>query len=210
MATEAPTKTNCPNCGARLARQDLSLCAYCATPLQIGAKSAPASDETTLRLQRLREHAAWPQAMTWTPIEPDILDRTSRAKSIATLLFFLAAISVAIGIWRGATWNGPWMIAATVMATTAIALVLSASVARSRAHVRPMLRRPALVVSRGSKTLAKGSRGATTYYFLLRFDDGSEGEFSWRGQGTAIEPHPNGTTGIAYTRGERLIELRRL
>ena len=41
------------------------------------------------------------------------------------------------------------------------------------------------------------------------FDDASEGEFRWPGQGTMYELMPNGTTGLAYTRGERLIQLRK-
>jgi hypothetical protein len=53
MATETAPLTNCPNCGAKLARPDLSLCAYCATPLQLGGKLEDKGDETTQRLKRL-------------------------------------------------------------------------------------------------------------------------------------------------------------
>src|SRR4051794_36353829 len=109
MTTEAPVRTHCPNCGARLARQDLSLCAYCATPLQLDAKPA-VDDETVRRLQRLREHAAWPQASALTPSEPDVVESLSRAKSISTLLFFLAAASIGLGLWRGESWNGVFLI----------------------------------------------------------------------------------------------------
>ena len=46
--------------------------------------------------------------------------------------------------------------------------------------------------------------------FMLRFDDGSEGEFRRPGLGTAYEPMANGTSGIAYTRGPDLVDFRRL
>lgn len=63
---------------------------------------------------------------------------------------------------------------------------------------------------RRSETRERRGPGATVYYFTLHFDDGSEGEFQWPGQGTLYEPMPNGTTGIAYTRGDRLIEFKKL
>jgi predicted amidophosphoribosyltransferase len=50
MATDAAVLTNCPNCGAKLKRPDLSLCAYCAMPLAMGGRAAVADDETTQRL----------------------------------------------------------------------------------------------------------------------------------------------------------------
>jgi hypothetical protein len=71
-----------------------------------------------------------------------------------------------------------------------------------------MLRRPAMVGIRRSETDAV--KGGTTYYFTLRFDDGSEGEFLWPGQGTAYDPLSNGYTGVAYTRGPKLVDFRRL
>jgi len=81
---------------------------------------------------------------------------------------------------------------------------------RRKAESLPLLRRPALVVSRRSSTSEHRGRAATTYFFTLHFDDASEGEFRWPGQGTMYEPMPNGTTGLAYTRGERLVEFRKL
>jgi len=65
-------------------------------------------------------------------------------------------------------------------------------------------------VRRRSETSESGRRAATTYFFLLHFDDGSEGEFSWPGQGTMYEPMPNGTTGLAYTLGDRLLDFRKM
>ena len=71
--------------------------------------------------------------------------------------------------------------------------------------------RPAIVAERRSETHPEGRWGArTTYFFTLRFDDGSEGEFIWPGQGLSNEPLTNGQTGIAYSRGTQLIAFRKL
>jgi hypothetical protein len=79
---------------------------------------------------------------------------------------------------------------------------------RRAAEARPLLRRPAMVVVRRSETDAES--GGTNYWFTLRFDDGAEGEFTWPGQGTSYEPLANGYTGVAYTRGAKLVDFRRL
>ena len=41
MTTGTAQLTHCPTCGVKLHRTDLSLCAYCASPLKLGNASAP-------------------------------------------------------------------------------------------------------------------------------------------------------------------------
>lgn len=215
VPTEAPPKTHCPTCGAKLHRSDLSMCAYCAAPLQLGGRIEHATDETAKRLLRLREHAAFAAATQWTPRDAEVEAHTRRRRRIGLAFVALgltvaaaAAIRLAVGDERLVL-----QLAAVAGSFTAIAgaiLMLRAASERARSRSLPLLRRPALAVSRRSLTTEQRGASATTYYFLLHFDDGSEGEFRWPGQGTMYEPMPNGTTGIAYTRGDRLLDFRKL
>jgi hypothetical protein len=213
MPTDAPARTHCPNCGAKLHRQDLSLCAYCATPLSLGGAVDTAGDETAQRVARLREHPAFASAMAWTPPDPEVTERAHRLRSRAGILLFAAVgIFTASSVGRGGLGfpaRIPVVLSALAAAVGVLLLGLAAAM-RKRAIALPILRRPSLVVVRRSETAERGGVGATVYFFTLHFDDGSEGEFRRPGQGTMYEPMPNGTTGVAYTRGERLIDFRKL
>lgn len=211
MTTEAPARTHCPNCGAKLHRQDLSLCAYCATPLTLGGKVETAGDETAKRLQRLRELPAFGTAMTWTPRDPEVELQVERLRKRAWALVVIFVAVVAYAAILGYSLLKPGVLSGAALATfvLAVAQFVRAAAARRKSLALPVLRRPALVVDRRSMTEEKGGPSATVYYFTLHFDDASEGEFRWPGQGTMYEPMPNGTTGLAYTRGERLIEFRK-
>jgi hypothetical protein len=202
-------RTHCPNCGAKLKRPDLSLCAYCATPLQLGGKDTTTRDETLERLKRMRDHPQFAALALWRPADQAVLARTRKLRTIAGLLFLGAFGCGIVALQRGATASGVWNGAGLALVLVALVLLARAAAARKRVESRPLFARPAIVVERRSETAAEGT-GATVYYFWLRFDDGSEGEFRWPGQGTLYEPWTNGMTGIAYTRGETLIELKRL
>jgi hypothetical protein len=212
MPTEAPARTHCPNCGAKLHRQDLSLCAYCATPLTLGGKVETAGDETAKRLQRLRELPVFASAMAWTPLDPEAEQRAERFRARAWILFVIFVAIVAYAAILGMPLARPSVLTGAACASLALSLVnfVRAATVSRKSLALPLLRRPALVVDRRSVTAEKGGTGATVYFFTLHFDDASEGEFRWPGQGTMYEPMPNGTTGLAYTRGERLIEFRKL
>jgi len=213
MPTEAPVKTHCPTCGAKLHRQDLSLCAYCATPLSMGDARALVDDETVKRLARMRESPSYSAAMTFTPRDPEIAEKIARVRLIGGLqipsAIVFAVLAFALGA-EGTMRNVLLAIAGVLLIEAIVMTAVVPALMRKREAARPMLRRPALVVSRRSEMIDKGRYGTTIYYFTLRFDDGSEGEFRWRGQGTLYEPASNGTTGMAYTSGDRLIDLRKL
>jgi hypothetical protein len=212
MTTQTPPRTHCPNCGAKLHRQDLSLCAYCATPLSLGGKVDRPSDETTRRLQRLREKPEFSAAMAWKPFDPQVLAQMNRSSSAGWALLFLSAALaiVRLLIGRPIHGTGPLMIATGVAAVLGALLLLRSSLLRSRERGQALVRRPALVLDRRSETNSRGGRAVTTYFFTMRFDDGSEGEFRWLGQGTGNEPLSGGVTGIAYTRRQELVEFRRM
>ena len=83
MAAEAPALSTCPNCGAKLKRADLSLCAYCAMPLAMGGRASVADDETTQRLKRMREHANFPAALALVPPDPEVEHAVARQRATA-------------------------------------------------------------------------------------------------------------------------------
>jgi hypothetical protein len=213
MVTETLTKTHCPTCGAKLHRQDLSLCAYCGSPLMLGAARESVDDETVKRLARMRESPNFAAALEFTPRDPDVIDVAARVRALGGINVLLAIGLAAYALWRhGAdAWTSIPMIVAYVAALDTLLLVfVIPALLTARATSRPLLRRPALVVTRRSEMIDKGKYGTTMYYFTLRFDDGSEGEFRWKGQGTLNEPLASGATGVAYTHGERMIDFRKV
>jgi hypothetical protein len=105
---------------------------------------------------------------------------------------------------------GRWpVLVAVVLIAIAIFLLAGAVTIRGNARNAPMLRRPARVLDRKSRTALSDEVGATTYFFQLRFADGSEGEFRLAGRGTMYEPPTVGASGLAYTRGDTLLEFKR-
>lgn len=210
--TEAPAKSKCPNCGAVLHRPDLSLCAYCAMPLAMG-QSAAIDNETIQRLKRMREHANFAAAMAFTPRDPRVEKKAARLLTFGSVAFvfaILSAIAWGIARWTDHHTTG-WGVAVGVVAAVAIvfsiALLTIPATMRKSSDARPLMKRPALVVVRRSEMALDGT---TNYFFTLRFDDGSEGEFHRPGLGTMYEPMANGYSGIAYTRGADLVDFRRL
>ena len=217
MAAAAPALTHCPNCGAQLKRADLSLCAYCAMPLAMGGRASVADDETTQRLKRMREHPNFPAALALVPPDPEIeravASRRNRGLALVIAgLAWLAGVLLVQALRSGVDLLSPWLWATHGLLLIGFARIASAGLARRAAGSgKPLLVRPAIVAERRSETDAEGRWGArTTYFFTLRFDDGSEGEFKWPGQGLSNEPLTNGQTGIAYSRGVQLIAFRKL
>ncbi len=209
MSTQAPPKTHCPNCGAKLHRLDLSLCAYCAMPLDIAGGATKVDDETLARLKRMREHAVFPAAMAFTPRDPRVEKKASRLLAWGSVALVLALLA---GAWWTLTQLAkssgmvPGVIAIVLLVISVVLLTLPGWMRRA-SDARPLLRRPAIVVVRRSEMSDKGE---TSYWFTLRFDDGSEGEFRRPGLGTMYEPMANGYSGIAYTLGVDLVDFRRL
>lgn len=212
MPAEATVRTHCPNCGAKIHRQDLSLCAYCASPLSLGGAIDTKGDETAQRVARLREHASFASAMAWTPRDPEDQQRAKGVRMLAWAMFFcgIAIFTFAVAQEGGFPSARMPVLFSGLAVALGILLLMASRVLRKKGSTLPLLRRPCIVVVRRSETLQRGGVGATVYYFTLHFDDGSEGEFRWPGQGTLYEPMPNGTTGVAYTRGDRLLEFRKL
>lgn len=177
-------------------------------PLSLGA-TAQVDLESIQRLKRMREHANFAAALAFVPRDPRVERRAAGLLtygSVAIVLGVIAGLVTLVAWWRG--WNVivPGTIAGMLVLVAVVLYVLPASMRRA-SDARPLLKRPALVVLRRSEM---AEDGGTNYYFTLRFDDGSEGEFHRPGLGTMHEPMANGYSGIAYTRGADLVDFRRL
>lgn len=212
MATETAPLTHCPTCGVKLHRTDLSLCAYCASPLRIGASVAVTDDETARLLAKLTQHANYAGALRWTPIESATEARIGRWKGLGALAIVLALLALVVSALRAgaAFWTRAPTLVAAGLAVVGVLLLVAAALTHKNALAKPMLRRAARVLDRRSRTELAERVGGTHYYFQLRFPDGSEGEFHFVGRGTMYEPPTVGATGVAYTRGAEMIEFRRL
>jgi hypothetical protein len=213
--TETATRTHCPTCGARLARPDLSICAYCTAPLGL-EQEKPETTETMQRLARMAEHDKYPPAMAWDP-PPELEDDIARARAArGTGLLVLAVPLIVLALlWALASSGGlraawPAWTAAGLMILAGAGLHASARARIASWRKTPLLKRPALVTSRRSETHVGGRHYLTTYYFQLEFADGSEGEFGYPGRGGNHELLVTGNTGVAYTRGPRLVAFRQI
>lgn len=208
MATETPTRTHCPTCGARIPRPDLSICSYCTTPLRLDAGAVPRDDATAKRLAKMRAHEDYAGAIAWDP-PAGLEDRKAAARQ--TLGIFLGIAGLAAGAAAiGISLDRPLGLGLAIVGAAAIVagIVLWSAGAKQRAQLRvmPLLKRPAIVTSRRSETVMQDGR--TIYYFTLQFEDGSEGEFRFPGLGASHDPLVAGNLGVAYTRREALLGFR--
>ena len=211
---ETATRTHCPTCGARLGRPDLSICAYCTAPLGL-EQQKPEPTQTAERLGRMLGHDRYPPAMAWEP-PPELEDDVACVRAArGTGLMVLAAPLVVLGIlWalvslRGLAGAWPAWAAAALVFLFGVGLHAAARARLASRRRVPLLKRPALVSSRRSETHIGGGSTMTTYYFQLEFAD-SEGEFDYPGRGPNHELLVTGNTGVAYTRGPRLVAFRQI
>jgi hypothetical protein len=215
-ATQQPKLTQCPACGARITRPELSLCAYCATPLGLSAKPEGASEATLARLAKMREHKDWAEAVAWEPHEGDDAPGALPARrwGRALLGVGLALLAWGLALRLGDGLQGllldPRVIAGAVAVAVGLRLELRTRALIARLRRTPVEKRPAIVIDRRSETSAFGAGSQTIYFFSLQFEDGSAGEFSFHGRGSNYEVPMSGTTGLACTRGRRLLEFLRL
>jgi hypothetical protein len=216
MPTTAPKLTQCPACGARITRPELSLCSYCATPLALLAKPAGAGEATLARLAKMREHKDFAEANAWQPHDGD---DAPGAVSTGRLGRVLAVVGAALVVWAAAArldegvralaldpraWLG------VVALAFGLRLVLRTRALLAQLRRQPVEKRPAIVIDRRSETGPLGLASQTIYFFSLQFEDGSAGEYSFHGRGGNYEVPMAGTTGLACTRGLRLLEFLRM
>ncbi|MDP6540061.1 MAG: hypothetical protein QF903_12750 [Planctomycetota bacterium] len=213
MATTTENTVLCAGCGAKIPRT-VSICPYCVTPTQAPEAATGVAEATRERLGRMQEKEEFALAMQWTPppgpAPPRALRRGRRGNSLLVVagLVFLG----------GSVWSeGPRVWLSTPLVVLPLALVAWGltdllAVRRARAELArgELIRRAARIAGRRSETTVHRNRGETTYFFQIEFADGTEGEFAFPGRGASHEPLTAGVTGVAYTRGPRLLAFERI
>lgn len=214
MTTTQAKRTHCQNCGMKLPEQPLSLCAYCAMPLDVGAEAASEGGESPNagRIARISEHKTFEDAMAWEPPEgPDYWNALRSAwrgkfflfSSIGVFLYgALTAASAFLTSW-------PFFVGIGLVAIGVYHLLQGAK-AKKAALAIPLLRRPGLITDRRSETAIGTMSGSTTYYFAIEFENGIQGEFTYPGRGSHEDPYSTNLPGIAYTRGPVLIAFKHI
>jgi hypothetical protein len=206
---EAPTI--CPGCGAKIPRRGLSMCPYCITPLSGGTQgdASPVAE----RLARMEEKPGFEEAVARIPEEGVEWQRAASQRIVGQLMIFAGIGFLALyGIF-----GGPDYSVLSFNLLVAVVLLIAGSLrfvrGKSRmaaATAKPMLKRAAILHERRSVTEVHGGDGETVYYYDIEFGDGVRGEFRYPGRGPSEEPWPNGATGVAYTRGDELIDFERV
>lgn len=210
IATEAQKRGACPQCGAKLPDVPVSLCPYCATPLETKADREARSSVHSARIGRIREHKDYAEARTWSPPEGQRHQQGRRLAwwGLRGIVVALALIIVAAVPGLGIGPSTPLIgIGVAALALSIWALVRGQIAARAALRY-PLLTRPALILDRRSETRIRGWSGDTTYFFKLEFEDGAQGEFAFPGLGPQEEPYATNLPGVAYTRGQELLHFR--
>lgn len=219
MATQTAPLTECPTCGAKITRPELSLCSYCASPLGIGEKLTGADEATLARLARMSEHKDYAEAMSWEPNEYDDAPgaATSRRRGLVLIWSGLALAVVSGLLGWDRSWGGVLGTLLGLVSVLALAAMLAGFWLQLRGisvlgkvRKQPLQKRAAVVIDRRSETDPTFFGARTVYFFSLQFEDGTSGEYSFVGRGGTFEVPAGGTTGLACTRGARLLELLRL
>lgn len=205
----------CPHCGAKLPDIPISLCPYCASPLETEADRKRLESVNSSRIRRVGEHDDFAQAQAWDPPESQDWHEGGRRRwwSVPVAVTGVAVLVLLVlpPLGRGFDLGG------IVLALLGVGLLVGAAYLRKsgatmqvRAIERPLLKRPGLIVDRRSDTSIRGWDGFTTYYFTIEFEDGGAGEFRFPGLGAQEDPYATNLPGVAYTRGEELLHFRHI
>jgi hypothetical protein len=214
--TSASAVSQCPQCGAKVLRPELSLCAYCASPLGLAKRpDAAARSATTERLAKMRTHPDFAQVLEWTPEDPrQARVRQLHARSAGAGVAGVALLAWAIAPWLAVEGAGPARIlplptlAGLLLAGYSTVALRSARKLSATLPHGELLRRPALVTERRSETRASAdTANCSDYFFTLEFEDGAVGEFLFPGRGTSHDLLVPGNTGLAFTRGAQLLDF---
>ncbi|QDV06627.1 hypothetical protein Poly30_21420 [Planctomycetes bacterium Poly30] len=212
-ASSPQRRTECPQCGSKLPDIPVSLCPYCASPLETAADRKKLESINASRIGRVREHATFAEAEAWDPPESqDWHQGARRVWWMLPLILLAAAFMVLIvlpPLGRGFDGGGVFAtVIAAVMAGYGLFLGATGKAMQAEAVARPLMKRPGLIVDRRSDTRIRGWNGDTIYYFKIEFEDGVVGEFRFPGLGAKEDPYATNLPGVAYTRGTELLHFR--
>lgn len=206
-------RTSCPQCGSKLPDIPVSLCPYCASPLETAADRKKLESVNASRIGRVREHATFADVEGATPPESQDWHRGARRVWWMLPLLLMGAAVFALLVMpplgRGFDVGGIVLaIVAAGMAGFGIYLGSSGKAMQAAAIERPLLKRPGLIVDRRSETRIRGWSGDTIYYFKIEFEDGVVGEFRFPGLGAKEDPYATNLPGVAFTRGTELLHFQ--
>lgn len=214
-AATPPRKVECPQCGTKLPDIPVSLCPYCASPLETAADRKRLESVNASRIQRVREHVDFPGAEAWSP--PESMDWHQGARRVWWMLPMLALggllliVGVVPPLGRGLDAGGIFLALLSVAAIGyGLFLGSTGKAMQSAALGRSLLRRPGLIIDRRSETAVRGWGGTTTYFFKVELEDGVVGEFRFPGLGAQEDPYATNLPGVAYTRGTELLHFRHI
>ena len=213
---QAGKRTHCPNCGMKLPEQPLSLCAYCAFPLDLTEASDGDSKESpnAARIARISEHDKFAEAMEWNPPESPAYWKARVAGLNGKLALGIgAALLVAVLVTSesiGAGFGRAPAIFGIGMMVAGLVMMIRSVTGRKEAVSAPLLRRPAMIIDRRSETAIGQFTGTTTYYFTIEFEDSITGEFTYPGRGSQEDPYTTNLPGVAYTRGAQLLSFKHI
>jgi hypothetical protein len=157
------------------------------------------------RLAKMRDHEAFAEADAW---DPPAGPETRGARAAVRFGTGLAIAGLAVLLGGGFVRGWLDLVPVFGLALVVVGLLrIARNLPASRAgQDLPLLKRPALVVTRRSET--DSERASTTYWFELVFEDGSAAEFRFPGRGANHDPLVPGNTGLAYTRANELLAFR--
>lgn len=208
MAQQAPAAvTVCPECGAKIPKAGMSLCPYCASPLQ-ATKADDDRNPIVERLKKMEDKPEFGEAQQtttpWTPEYAQARNRQGQGTVLAIVGVLLAGLEVVLGFGGAQLY-----VLGGLLAVGGVLMAVIGTSKRGKLDAMKVLKRSAYLVRRRSETgLEKG--GDVVYHFLIQFGDGSEGEFRYPGRGVNEELYSNGMTGVAFTRGDELLHIERV
>ena len=206
--------TTCPTCGAKIKRRGMSLCAYCAAPLtaQVAAVAEGQPDPDLDRIAKVLAHETHDAQATAAPPEgpawQEAGDQRRRGLTRMGLGLAVALLGASLLAWPPNLLNLSWVAwLGVALALWGISSSVRAGQARAGIIAHPLLTRAAVITDRRSDTSLE--EGRTSYYFTLKFEDGNTTEARFPGRGSAEEVYATGACGLAFTRGDELLEFRR-
>ena len=212
-SAEVSRKTNCPTCGAKLPDVPVSLCPYCASPLETASDREAQRSVHAARIGRVREHATFDAAMAFEPSNSADWWNARRRAWWGSRGLGVGLSLVGIGAWLNRADGAslllnPWSLLGAALAGFGLFQWSKGKQGMSSALEHKLLKRPAIVLDRRSETAIHGWSGQTDYYFLLEFEDGVQGEFRRPGRGAQEDPYATNLPGVAYTRGTELLHFQ--
>ena len=209
---EVKRPTHCPTCGVKLPDIPVSLCAYCASPVQIGAKVHGGSESPNAnRIAKIAEHKTFEEIASYIPPETPLYELGMRTIWRGRNLALLGLVGAIGGYFMSdAGMRSVWFWIGLVLAGLGAWMWARGVDARNRAIADPLTARPGMIVDRRSETAIRHWNGETVYYFTIEFEGGAIGEYQFEGRGASEDPYPTGMTGLAFLRGKNLLEFKQI